>query len=227
MLTMRIFVIHNYLLSRLGLCTLLQLDHSIDVIGHARYEGGLKLLKLIRSLNPDILLWQMERIENDKLDFINFLLERCPAVKILIMTDPDSNEKSCKEILKRGVIDCVSPNISLNVLLKIISKMGLKYFDDDSIPNNSPTNGQQAYIQLKFQTPRDLLTPQELRIQALISQGYSNLKIADTLSISLRTVEAHVHNIFKKLKVKNRVQAVATATRLGLVLPEAKKHFST
>jgi DNA-binding NarL/FixJ family response regulator len=169
----------------------------------------------------------MERIENDKLDFINSLLERCLAVKILIMTDPDSNEIKCKEIIKRGVIDCVSPNISLNVLLKIISKMRFNNFDDASIPNNSPINGQQAYMQLKFQIPRDLLTPQELRIQAVISQGYSNQEIADTLSISLRTVEAHVHNIFKKLKVTNRVQAVATATRLGLVLPEVKKHFSS
>ncbi|MCJ7529526.1 MAG: response regulator transcription factor [Anaerolineales bacterium] len=224
---MRIFVIHNYLLSRLGLCTLLQLDHSIDIIGHARYEGGLKFLELIRSLNPDILLWQLERIENDKLDFINSLLERCPAVKILIMTDPESNGISCKEILKRGVIDCVSPNISLNVLFKTISKMRFNNFDDDSIPNNSTTNGQQAYMQLKFQTPRDLLTPQEMRIAALISQGYSNLKIADTLYISLRTVEVHVHNIFKKLKVKNRVQAVATATRMGIVLPETKEPFSS
>jgi len=224
---MRIFVIQNYLLSRLGLCSLLQLDHSIDVIGHARYEGGLKFLELIRSLIPDILLWQMERIENAKLDFINSLLERCPAVKILIMTDPDSNEISCKEILKRGVITCVSPNISLNVLFKTISKMRFNNFDDDSIPNNCSTNSQKAYMQLKFQTPRDLLTPQELRIQALISQGYSNQKIADTLSISLRTVEVHVHNIFKKFKVTNRVQAVVTAMLLGIVLQEKKEPFSS
>lgn len=210
---MRIFVIHDYVLLRLGLCTLLQLDRSIEVIGHARYERGLKFLELIRSLNPDLLLWQVERIEKDKLDFINSLLERCPTVKIIIMTDPNSNKISFKQNMRKGVIEYVSPNVGLNVLLKIILKMGIKNFNDDSILNSSPTNGQQASIKLIFQTPRDLLTPQESRIQALISQGYSNQEIADTLFICLRTVEAHIHNIFKKLKVKNRVQAVVAATR--------------
>lgn len=61
------------------------------------------------------------------------------------------------------------------------------------------------------------LTPTEVRVLSLIAQGYSSREAADRLVVSKRTVDFHLANIYDKLNVKNRVQALRSATRLGLI----------
>ena len=60
-------------------------------------------------------------------------------------------------------------------------------------------------------------TKREIEVLTLIGQGYSNKEMADALSISKRTVDFHLANIYDKLQVCNRVQAFRRATRLGLM----------
>ena len=222
---MRIFVINDYRLLRLGLCNLLQKDPSIEVIGNVPYEGGLKLIGLIEHLNPDVILWQLEKIENDKLDFIDvlldILLERHPAMRIIIISVSGPNA-IFKEAIKSGILECVSPDISLDTLLSTILKKNISKLEANPTANISLICDKRVYIQSHFQNNTNLLSPQEFRVQTLLSQGYSNQDIAGALSISLRTVEAHIHKIFEKLRVNNRMQAIATAAHLGII--DANKH---
>lgn len=61
------------------------------------------------------------------------------------------------------------------------------------------------------------LTPTEVKVLSLIAQGYSSKEAADKLVVSKRTVDFHLANIYDKLQVNNRVQALRMATRLGLI----------
>jgi DNA-binding CsgD family transcriptional regulator len=61
------------------------------------------------------------------------------------------------------------------------------------------------------------LTPTEVRVLSLIAQGHSSKEAADRLVVSKRTVDFHLANIYDKLQVSNRVQAIRAATRLGLL----------
>lgn len=61
------------------------------------------------------------------------------------------------------------------------------------------------------------LTPTEVKVLSLIAQGHSSKEAADRLVVSKRTVDFHLANIYDKLSVKNRVQALRSATRLGLI----------
>ncbi len=63
----------------------------------------------------------------------------------------------------------------------------------------------------------DLLSSRELEVLNLISKGYSNQEIADQLFVSLNTVKTHVSNIYLKLEVTRRTQAISKATELGLL----------
>jgi DNA-binding CsgD family transcriptional regulator len=64
------------------------------------------------------------------------------------------------------------------------------------------------------------LTPREHEILACLAEGKSNRQIASTLFISVATVQNHLHNIFQKLYVANRTQAVVAAQRLGVLSAE-------
>lgn len=61
------------------------------------------------------------------------------------------------------------------------------------------------------------LTPTEVKVLSLIAQGHSSKEAADRLVVSKRTVDFHLANIYDKLQVNNRVQALRAATRLGLI----------
>lgn len=64
------------------------------------------------------------------------------------------------------------------------------------------------------------LTRREVEILALVVEGYSSKQVADILFISKRTVDFHLDNVYGKLKVRNKMQALQRATKLGL-LPRA------
>ena len=67
-------------------------------------------------------------------------------------------------------------------------------------------------------SPRGVrLTPTEVKVLSLIAQGHSSQEAADRMVVSKRTVDFHLANIYQKLQVNNRVQALRAATRLGLI----------
>ena len=63
----------------------------------------------------------------------------------------------------------------------------------------------------------DQLSERELEVLALLAEGFTNQQIAEKLTVVLGTVKAHTHNIFRKLDVANRVQAIARARELNLI----------
>lgn len=61
------------------------------------------------------------------------------------------------------------------------------------------------------------MTPTEVRVLSLIAQGHSSQEAADKMVVSKRTVDFHLANVYQKLQVRNRVMALRTASRLGLI----------
>ncbi len=64
---------------------------------------------------------------------------------------------------------------------------------------------------------RETLTPTQVKVLALIAQGCTSQEAADRMVISKRTVDFHLANIYERLRVRNRIQAIRAATRLGLI----------
>jgi LuxR family transcriptional regulator, maltose regulon positive regulatory protein len=72
-----------------------------------------------------------------------------------------------------------------------------------------------------FSSEKPLLTSRELEVLSLVIEGYSSKQVADMLFISKRTVDFHLDNIYGKLQVSNRMQALQKASRMGLLAKAA------
>jgi DNA-binding CsgD family transcriptional regulator len=80
--------------------------------------------------------------------------------------------------------------------------------DEMAVPSTSRGSESQRAVRL---------TNTEVRVLSLIAQGHSSQEAADKLYVSKRTVDFHLQNVYQKLEVKNRVQALRAASRLGLI----------
>ena len=80
-----------------------------------------------------------------------------------------------------------------------------------------PVNRNEEFVPDTSLVSQLELSKRELEILSLLAQGHSNQEIATKLFVSLSTVKTHIQNLFEKLEVKRRTQAVETAKRLGLI----------
>lgn len=83
-----------------------------------------------------------------------------------------------------------------------------KGMEDMAVP--SASRGSESHRGVR-------LTPTEVRVLSLIAQGHSSQEAADKMVVSKRTVDFHLANVYQKLQVRNRVQALRSASRLGLI----------
>lgn len=86
-----------------------------------------------------------------------------------------------------------------------------------AVANEVELTVDQDVIDIQISSENSLLSPRELEVLELIAQGLSNQEIADKLFVSLNTVKSHSSNLFIKLDVKRRTQAVLKARELGLL----------
>ncbi len=233
MTNLRIVLVEDHDLTRIGLRTALQQVKGIDVIGTA--PNGTQGLDLIQKTHPDVAVVDIGLPDIDGIELTRQLKQGAalPAPRILILTMQD-NEESVLAAFAAGADSYCTKDISIerltealqttfegnawidpviaNIVLRKIrqpSKDSLLAARKIEISALEPSLGQFL---------EDVeLTERELEILQLIVDGYSNSAIADHLFISLGTVKTHVRNILNKLCADDRTQAAVLALRSGLI----------
>lgn len=236
--TIRVVLIEDHDLTRVGIRAALQKVDNVEVVGDARdAESGLKLLN---ATQPDVAivdvgLPNMSGIELTQ-HFKNSIdPEQIPETKILIMTMQDSEETvlaafaagadsyCMKDASIDKLVDALRSTASGNAWIDpTIARIVLQQTQKTSIaangnalPDTIAINGLPAkYSQIVESFP---LTPRELDVLRLIVDGCSNAAIAEQLYISVGTVKTHVRSILNKLCVSDRTQIAVRALRGGLV----------
>jgi DNA-binding NarL/FixJ family response regulator len=213
----RILIADDQALVRAGLRMILEAQGDLEVVGEA--EDGRAALDRCRELAPDLVLMDIRMPEVDGLEATRRLLAQAdPVPKVVVLTTFDTDEyvyeairagasgfllKSAPpEQLVAGVRAAMAgdallaPEITRRLLDRFIRR---------------PPPGQA--------TPPELaeLTARELEVLRLIADGRSNAEIAAALVLSEATVKTHVNHILTKLRLRDRVQAVALAYRTGLM----------
>jgi LuxR family maltose regulon positive regulatory protein len=125
-------------------------------------------------------------------------------------------EQILTNLLRRNFLGPVKPNYVQDILAAFPKTYLSQRKRDEQSPTHLVT---QAVAPDEFLIPIEPLTPRELEILQLIADGDSNQSIADQLVITLSAVKKHTGNIFRKLNVKSRTQALARARQLGLLPP--------
>ena len=179
---------------------------DLKVVGIA--TRGEELLRQIQEWRPQVVLQDLLMPGGmDGVETIRRISECAPSVKVVALT-ASTDEARMMGALRAGAAGYVRKDAEPEILLAAVRAIarGKTYID--------PSVSGQI---LRAAAPSEDLTPREIEVLRQLALGRSNKEIADALSIGDETVKTHVGNVFSKLQVENRAQAIVQAFKRGLV----------
>ncbi len=219
--TIRIVIADDHPIVRDGLKKLLLLEDDFDIVGEA--GDGREVLERIQELEPDVLLLDLRMPNLDGLSALQALQQGNKHTRVIVLTaSEDKNE--FVQAMKLGCSGIVLKQTAPDLIVKSIRKVhaGEIWLDSHTT----------AAVMRQFQTgteagslssgskgrERSPLSAREREIVALVAQGYKNKEMAEKMFISEQTVKNHLHNIFDKLGVSDRLELALYAIHKGLHL---------
>jgi len=198
-----------------GLVALLQAEDAFAVCATA-YNGH-QVLDLIRREGYDIILLDISMPELDGIETARLIKEEKPDLKIIILTT--YREKAIiTRLLQIGVSGYLLKNSTRHELVTAIHKVaGNGYFFSDEVHTSIVEDYHRSENKGHGKEQAIALTQREKEVLALLSKGFTNEKIADTLNISFRTVETHRKNMMHKTGAGNLAGLLRYAYTNGLL----------
>ena len=209
----RVLIADDHTLFVEGLKLLLNRD-GVQVVGSSR--TGRQTVELTSQLKPHVVLLDIRMPDMDGLQALAAIKASCPDTSVIILTSFNTPEYITraislgaagylmKDTTSEGVINAIRTVASGEAILDMeILELVIKELSEATRPTS-----------LRDEIPA--LTPQEVRVLQLITEGLDNGTIAEILTVSPNTVKSHVRNIFSKLGVSDRTQAAIWAIRHGL-----------
>jgi DNA-binding NarL/FixJ family response regulator len=215
-MTTRILIVDDQALVRGGLRMILDAQPDLEVIGEA--TDGHEALKQARELAPDLVLMDVRMPELDGLETTRRLLGRDPSPKVVVLTTFDLDDY-VYEAIRAGASGFLLKSAPPQQLVAGIRTV----MAGDALL--APEITRRLLDRFVARPPRRAgippdfaeLSERELEVLRLIADGRSNAEIATDLFLSEATVKTHVTHILTKLRLRDRVQAVALAYRTGLM----------
>lgn len=211
----RVLIVAAYPLTRAGLGTLLQAEPDLDVAGDAADPA--EVVPAVDELAPDVLLLDPGDDTERWLDDLANMTEFDALPPVLLIT---GNADLAAEALRAGVAGILLRDATPDEIVDAVRAVeaGLVVLDrraarEITVPPSDVTPPSPSEI-----APSDPLTPREREILQLIAQGLPNKAIASQLGISEHTVKFHVGSILDKLGASSRAEALARASRAGLIV---------
>ena len=200
----RVLLIENQTLVRIGIKTILQMQSDFEIVGEA--ENGAEGFELFKKLNPDITILSLRLPDICAIDVLEDYFAENKRAKIIVLAD-SAGDAEISKALKRGANSYICKDVSENELVNAIRSVnsGKKYIQPEVAAILSQNLGQEE------------ITPTETRILQDLVAGKANKEIAFDFNISENTVKTHVKNVFDKLGVSDRTSAATLAIRRGLV----------
>jgi len=209
----RVLVVDDQPLVRSGFKMVLDERPDLELVGEA--SDGQQALELVRELDPDIVLMDVRMPNLDGVEATRRLVESGTRARVLVLTTFDLDEYVYAAI-RAGASGFLLKDVEPAELVDAIRVVAA----GNSLFGPAATERLLA----RFAEPPtgrslDELTEREKEILCLLATGLSNAELAEQLFLSETTVKTHVSSILRKLRVRDRVQAVIAAYDAGLVSP--------
>ncbi len=212
-ISIRVFLADDHPLMRLGLRLSLEQIEGIEVIGEA--SDGFSAVEKIQDDPPDVSLLDVDMPGLSGVGAIRVLRKSFPEMKILVLSSY-SDESYITDAMQAGANGYVLKGIGSEELAKLIKSFGSgKTVVSPYLVNL--TAGYEDRQKLVGKDEGPLLTRREKNVLQYVVDGKSSKEISDLLFVSPETVKSHLKNIYRKLEVKNRVEAAMVATQKKLV----------
>ena len=200
----KVLIVDDHAILRMGLASLLNAKNDIEVIGDA--SSGRTGIQKALKLKPDVVIMDLMMPGMDGTETTSQLLAKDPASKVLILTTFGTSD-GIAHALAAGAKGAIMKNCDFGELVTAIKKVarGEEYLSPDirRIISNDP--------------PVASLSPRQAEVLQSIVRGLTNPDIAKQLGISVDMVKEHTESLFQKLGATNRTEAVAIALRKHLL----------
>ena len=212
-MAIKLLLVDDQNLVKMGICSLLQLSGKVDVV--AQLEDGTGVLSAIKEHEPDIMLLDIRMPNMDGLEVLAAMEEQGVSVPTLILTVFDEHDLVLK-CMKLGARGFLRKDVSLEALMEAIDALVAgDYWLQPAITNHVLEN--RDYITPKSTEVLEKLTNSEVQVLRLAAAGYSNNEIAEAIHKSTGTIRNQMSFILAKLQVRDRTRAVLKAIEHGLI----------
>jgi DNA-binding NarL/FixJ family response regulator len=209
----KVLIVDDHPIIRHGVTQLINQEEDLVTCGEA--EDGPEALQAIADLKPDIVILDITLKTVNGLDLIGTIKEQFTGVPVLMLSMHDEAlyaERALRAGAQGYVMKQDSPEKLIDAIRRVLS--GEIYLSE----------GMTAKMLKKFaegtspqeQSPEEALSARELEVFKLIGQGQATRRIAEVLSVSVKTVDAHRANIKKKLELKTGAELVQKAIKWAL-----------
>lgn len=200
----KVLIVDDHFVVRIGLLTSLKMDDGFDAVGEA--STGRQALELYRQHSPDVVLMDLRLPDMSGIEATAALCREFPGAKIIIISSFDAQEDVYRAF-KAGALGYLRKDVLGEELFRAIKTVaaGGKFIPPEIARS------------LADHAAGPELTPRELEVLRLLIKGLSNKEIGAVLGASEFTAKFHVKNILAKLQVSDRTEAASAAFERGII----------
>ena len=213
-MNIRMILADDHKLMREGLKALIEKEANMEVVGEA--ADGLHTVKQAATLRPHVVVMDIAMPDLNGIEATRKIIEETPHTKVVALSG-HANKEFVREMLTAGASGYVLKKRAYEELLRAIQEVmkGKKYLSpdiargvvDDYVELTSSISDNPAFI---------VLTDREREVLQQLAEGNTTKEMADTLSVSVKTVETHRRNIMEKLELHSVAELTKYAIREGV-----------
>jgi len=210
--TIKILIADDHPVVREGLIAMLSREGDFEVVGEAK--DGVEAVNKAKELSPDVVLMDLRMPEMDGVEAMRQIRPAMPDVKFIILTTYSDDDYIFSGI-EAGARAYLLKDAPREDLFKAIRSV---YRGESLIQPVVASKLLDRFSQLSRRTPSgEELSARELEVLCLMAKGAANKEISAELNIAQSTVKTHITNIFQKLGVSDRTEAVTQALKKGMI----------
>ena len=215
MAEIKILIVDDHEMVRNGLSVMMEREEDFTVVGEA--QNGKEAVELVSKLRPDVVLMDLRMPEMDGVEAMRQIRAKHDDVKFLVLTTYDTDEYIF-DAIEAGAKGYLLKDASREELFRAVRTVNRGESLIEPTVISRVLDRLTELSHRAAQGPDHLaLSEREVEVLQLMARGSANKQIAGDLSISESTVKTHVANIFQKLEVSHRTEAVTKAMSQGII----------
>ncbi len=207
-----VIIADDHAIVREGTRQLLECEEDLEVVGEA--ADGEEAVNLVTRLKPNVAIIDISMPKLNGIEATKQIKSLVPTTAVLILTIYDS-EQYIFALLEAGAAGYLLKNVHSHDLIEAIRAVHNGESVLHPVVARKVLSRFVSSAQKHEENPEDLLSERELQVLKLAARGMSNKAAADELSLSVRTIQAHLAHIFDKLQVGSRTEAILYGLKKG------------